>query len=151
MSREAWRMDRNFVAPLSKTWWGFVLDAIPCRSCCGRNKKCPVCEGEGKVWPKVKPPGFPAKEFPYAHVESIDKGYGWQMWETTSEGSPISPVCESPEALAQWLADNRASTFGNMTATYEQWLKMIQVGHAFSMMVDSRGMQSGVTAVAEAK
>lgn len=51
---------------------------------------------------------------------------GWCMYETTSEGTPISPVLETPEALALWLADNGASTFANSTATYEQWLRMIQ-------------------------
>jgi hypothetical protein len=39
---------------------------------------------------------------------------GWCMYETTSEGTPISPVFETPEEL------------GSMTATYEQWLRIIQ-------------------------
>lgn len=50
----------------------------------------------------------------------------YQMYETCSEGTPISPVLETPEALARWLADTWASAFGSMTATYEEWLAMIQ-------------------------
>ena len=50
----------------------------------------------------------------------------YQMYETCSEGTPISPICETPEELARWLADNKASSFGDRTATYEQWLHMIQ-------------------------
>lgn len=49
----------------------------------------------------------------------------WQMYETCSEGTPISPVMASPEELARWLADTGASSFGSMTATYEAWLALI--------------------------
>ena len=52
----------------------------------------------------------------------------WQMYETTTEGTPISPVMESPEVLARWLADNGASAFGAMTATYEAWLATCRLG-----------------------
>jgi len=31
-----------------------------------------------------------------------------QMYEDTSEGTPISPVMETPEELARWLADRPA-------------------------------------------
>lgn len=66
------------------------------------------------------------------------------MGRFTSEGSPISPVCDSPESLATWLADNGASSFGSSTATYDQWLGMIKAGWAPSAVSSSNGMQSGV-------
>lgn len=31
-------------------------------------------------------------------------GDGWQLWETTTEGSPISPVFPTAEDLATWMA-----------------------------------------------
>jgi hypothetical protein len=70
----------------------------------------------------------------------------YQMYETTSEGTPISPVMATPEQLAAWLAENDASAFGNMTATYEQWLKIILRGGTVVSMVctPSGGIQSGV-------
>ena len=49
----------------------------------------------------------------------------WQMYETTSEGTPISPVMDSPESLARWLVVNNATVFGRMTGSYDQWLAMI--------------------------
>ncbi len=78
----------------------------------------------------------------------------FQMYEDTSEGTPISPVMATPEELARWLADNGASAFGNMTATYDQWLATIQRGWACSAVMtvnrDGSGtMQSGVEALAE--
>lgn len=71
---------------------------------------------------------------------------GWCMYETTSEGTPISPVLGSPEELARWLADNEASSFGSRGATYEQWMRMIDRGWAPSAIVTGAGVQSGVEA-----
>lgn len=70
-----------------------------------------------------------------------------QMYEDCSEGTPISPVIETPEKLARWLADNGASAFGDMTATYEQWLATIRRGFAVSAMFSPEtGLISGVAA-----
>jgi hypothetical protein len=66
------------------------------------------------------------------------------MYEDTSEGTPISPAFETPEELARWLADNGASSFGSMTATYEQWLPICQGGWAPSMVMDHGVIKSGV-------
>ena len=72
------------------------------------------------------------------------------MWENTSEGSPMSPVFASPEELARWLSDTRASTFGKDTATYDQWLKMIVgTGWAMDAVGSQGGLVSGVVAMSE--
>ncbi len=68
----------------------------------------------------------------------------YQMYETTSEGTPISPVMETPEILAQWLADNGASAFASGTASYESWLRVAKGGYACSAIITERGMESGV-------
>ena len=74
---------------------------------------------------------------------------GWCMYETCSEGTPISPVLGSPEELARWLADNGASAFGYSTATYEQWLNTCRAGWAPSMIATAAtGLVSGVAASA---
>lgn len=103
---------------------------------------CEHCNGAGHVfrddahraeyeaWERSEPP----------------TGDGWQMWETTSEGSPISPVMRSPEELAAWLTEHEASAFGSMGASYESWLAMIREGWAPSMVLSSAGLQSGVDA-----
>lgn len=71
------------------------------------------------------------------------------MYETCSEGTPISPGFETPEQLAHWLADNGASSFGNSTATYEQWLRVCMGGWAPSAIMDSKGLRSGVEALSD--
>lgn len=46
----------------------------------------------------------------------------YQMYETTTEGTPITPVLSTQEEVARWCADNEASVFAKDLATYEQWL-----------------------------
>jgi hypothetical protein len=66
------------------------------------------------------------------------------MYETTSEGTPISPAFATPEELARWLADNNASAFGSDGATYEQWLRVCRGGFAPTAVGTSAGLLSGV-------
>ena len=67
-----------------------------------------------------------------------------QMYEDTSEGTPISPIFSNANDLARWLSDNNASAFGGMTAAYEEWLSMIGKGYAVGMVMDKNGLRSGV-------
>lgn len=66
------------------------------------------------------------------------------MYEDTTEGTPISPAFKTPEELAHWLADNKASAFGYDTATYEQWLPICRGGWAPSMVMQNGKIMSGV-------
>jgi hypothetical protein len=54
-------------------------------------------------------------------------GDGYQLWETTTEGSPVSPVFADLESLCAWAADN-ATVFADMTATKEHWQEMLSEG-----------------------
>ena len=71
-----------------------------------------------------------------------------QMYEDTTEGTPISPVFATPEELAHWLADNGASSFGDMTATYEQWLSTCKRGYAPCAIIQGGVITSGVASMA---
>jgi hypothetical protein len=41
------------------------------------------------------------------HQMRIDH-YGWQLYETVSEGSPLSPVCATKDELAAWMSSPAA-------------------------------------------
>lgn len=75
----------------------------------------------------------------------------FQMYETCTEGTPISPPMESPESLAKWLSENNASAFGGATATYDQWIAMIGCGWAPSGATMGGVLMSGVEFVAKEK
>lgn len=78
----------------------------------------------------------------------VEQRTHFQMYEDTSEGTPISPVFATPEELARWLADTGASAFADMAATYEQWLNTIHRGSAISMVINTGTgeIKSGVAA-----
>jgi hypothetical protein len=71
----------------------------------------------------------------------------YQMYENITEGTPISRVMESPEALAQWLVDNGASAFAGMTASYDAWLRVCRGGYTPTMVIGPNGIESGVDAM----
>jgi len=99
---------------------------------CPLNWKHPKYAGTDEYIPMTK--GYIPKR----------KKMGIAMYETCSQGTPISPVKETAEELARWLADNGAPAFADEPATYEQWLAMIGKGYAPSMVMDANGMRSGV-------
>lgn len=108
--------------------------------------KCSGCGGIGQLF------ASDAQRKAYEEWEGTEppEGEWYQMWETTSEGSPISPPCESPESLADWLAANNASAASGMTSTRAEWLTMIKEGSAFSLMsIPGVGVVSGVAALSE--
>lgn len=79
--------------------------------------------------------GTPPDQNDYMPTWEASECVLWMMYEECSEGTPISPGFETPEELARWLADNKASAFGGMTATYEQWLATCLNGAAPGMFM----------------
>lgn len=53
-------------------------------------------------------------------------GAGWQIWETTSKGSPITPVFKTAEELAEYCEREEVSWFGSSAETKESWLRLIK-------------------------
>ncbi len=71
----------------------------------------------------------------------------YQMYEDTTEGTPISPPMPDPESLARWLVDNNTSAFASDTASYEAWLNIVKGGWAPSMVIIDGQIMSGVEAM----
>lgn len=105
-----------------------------------------IREGIADGWLTGEPPYYGIPVMPgWSDAERTH----WQMYETCSEGTPISPAFATPEELAWWLADSGASAFGNMTASYSAWLATLRSGSAISAVVTSDGhLMSGVEAEA---
>lgn len=89
----------------------------------GNEGHCVNCEGEGELWPSQE-----AKDL-YENWEQEEPptGEGWQMWETVSEGSPVSPVFADKETFVNWLIGQ-----GYSEGAAEQFAEQ---GHAFSFVI----------------
>lgn len=117
---------------------------IAVRARCEREgvpSTCPTCDGhasleryrgqraEAEAWEPTEPP----------------TGEGWQLWETVSEGSPISPVFATAEELAQWLTTG----VGTGTPNHPNPMpisaarKFVEAGWAPTFVGDADGLHNG--------
>jgi hypothetical protein len=108
----------------------------------GLPQTCPHCGGEGCSWPSPE-----AKEACEAWERSEPPaGEGYQIWETVSEGSPVSPVFATPGELARWMAANGKGV--DDSSTVAQWMAFIEgPGWAPSFVAGPHGIRTGVEAV----
>ena len=80
---------------------------------------CLHCKGEGRM----KLPRKLKKKWQNWREHEPPTGPGYQLWDTCSEGCPISPVFKTPEKLADWCVDN-ATIFGNHRTSWLNWYQM---------------------------
>ena len=151
-----WMREPNGYRPTAKevNEWslcGFGHDCINQSICVGARCKregvehyCAKCEGHGEIWP--------SKEAEVLH-DSWEKvepptGGAYQIWETVSEGSPVSPPFLRPEDLARWMVANDDSV--TKGTDYDGWMKFILGdGWAPSMVMVGGKVMSGVEAVTQ--
>lgn len=132
MGREVKRVALDFDYPIKVVWYGYLI-GIPDNF----EERCPdniYDKWEKKIYAsRIDPP----------------KGEGWQMWENTSEGSPVSPVFKTPEELAKYC-EKHVTTFGTSHfTTKEAWLKMIKIGFAPSGIMVGGEFKSGVDGISQ--
>jgi hypothetical protein len=110
----------------------------------GAEVECPQCQGhasteaypgqraEAEAWEPTEPP----------------TGDGWQLWETTSEGSPISPVFATSDELAVWMSRNPCG-FAHATFDLETAMRWVHgSGWSPSMIGGPTGLVDGITGLA---
>jgi len=78
---------------------------------------CPTCKGDAmnpavkdlyEAWEESEPP----------------EGEGYQLWETTSEGSPITPVFETLREVAEYAAEH-CTVFAGAKTSADEWEAML--------------------------
>lgn len=125
----------------------------------GKSNTCDVCNGNATD---------PTDADTYAKMEAWKSteppiGEAYQIWETVSEGSPITPAFADPERLAEWCVSHQfdgkhhlidgerwnSLAGGTGELSKEHWLKFIVgPGWAPSMVAESgKGVMSGVEAM----
>ncbi|MES2211497.1 MAG: hypothetical protein V4515_15135 [Chloroflexota bacterium] len=128
---------------------GFGHDAINqsivLRALCERESqplRCGRCEGhasterypgqraEAEVWEGTDPP----------------PGEGYQLWQTVSEGGPVSPVFATPEELADWIIVSGSRNDGSGTPRDALVRWVAEEGHSFGSFAifPGVGIVSGV-------
>ena len=128
MGREVKRVPLDFDHPLGKVWYGYQI------TFCHEEyaEGCERCRKFAQIMgiPMVEyacVPGEPCPEWKKYFKVDPPEGEGWQLWETTTEGAPVSPVFKTPEELAEWCEEN-ATVFADIKATKKEWLEAIQGG-----------------------
>jgi hypothetical protein len=122
---------------------GFGHDAINhwiCVKARCKREGVPVSCGchDGKMWPSEKV----RRQCERWKQTEPPVGDGFQLWETTSEGSPTSPVFATMEELCEWCADN-ATTFASFKASAIEWRRMLDA----DFVVHKEQLGDGVAAV----
>jgi hypothetical protein len=106
---------------------------------------CGTCNGSGGIWRDA--------EHKAAHEawERTDPptGDGWQLWETVSEGSPISPVFPTADGLTEWMTTEDAKWGAAGPWSREQAAAFVNGPGVASSLVymPEVGLVDGVTAV----
>ena len=135
MGREIKIVPLDFDWPIGKIWALYLISTCMDENCDGCRRAA-----------KLKGMEFHSYDCPKFNL-GPPEGDGYQLWETTTEGSPVSPVFATPEELAEWLEFNKISSFAHMTCSYDQWLEFIKgPGWAPSAIITSNGLKSGVCA-----
>jgi hypothetical protein len=103
---------------------------------------CQACKGTGSIW---DPPEAEKLADEWENIEPPE-GEAYQLWETVSEGSPVSPPFAEPRELALWLECWHSDGIYKHTA--EQWEEFIRgPGWSPSMVSDGNKLMSGVEAM----
>ena len=133
MGRELRRVPMDFDYPHNEVWYGFLCDIVTtCHSTNGEREYCESC----KKFAQIK--GIPFNSIgcpdydnylsePIAKLKellSVPEGDGYQLWSTTSEGHPMSPVFPTLDELCEWCEEN-ATVFADAKASKERWKQML--------------------------
>lgn len=108
MGREIQRVPLDFDWPLHEEWEGWLHPSWDNSLSDERNEEI------DEQWFENERHGPP-------------EGEGWQVWETVSGGSPISPVFATPKELVAWIVSE-----GHTQEAAEAFVK---IGHVPSMIV----------------
>lgn len=148
MGRELRRMALDFSYPMHTVWYGHFIDTLTtCIGVDGDYKYCEQC----KMAAKIK--GVPIAECgcpdwdgylkePIEKIKELlapPEGEGYQLWSTTSEGSPISPVFATLDELCAWCADN-ATVFADIKVTKERWKELLTQFEDGTVIYDDNGI-----------
>jgi len=106
---------------------------------------CPTCDGHGDIATAEQ-----RKEAEDWEGTDPPTGAGYQLWQTVSEGGPVSPVFATPEELADWIRAEGDELDGRTTSRDALIRWITDDGQSAGSFVVSDGViTSGVEFAAE--
>ena len=132
MQRVLKRVPLDFDYPLNTVWHGYNVK-FTFRPCISESGYCEQCKEMARL--KGIPMtsyGCPDNGEYYHEVYELlgrlcepPAGDGYQLWETCTEGSPVSPVFGTLEELSEWCSDNY-SAWGHEYFSKNEWMDFFQ-------------------------
>lgn len=134
------RVPMDFDYPIGNVWYGYQMK-IPQTMCFSvpSHDRCHLCKSMAKSYDlgetSYECPSWDSHmgDFFKELKEVFEKnkylleppiGDGYQLWEHTSEGSPLSPVFSSKDDLLDWCSENE--TIVGKKLTKEEWENVLQ-------------------------
>ncbi len=113
---------------------GIEMECATCKGHCdiATYEERAAEEAASEAWKPTDPPA----------------GDGWQLWETVSEGSPISPAFATDVDLAQWCTENKCTVNGPMRS-FDAALAFVRSGWAPSFLGANGQITDGMTFIGE--
>lgn len=139
MGRVLKRVPLNFDWPLGEVWKGYLPPITEMKelfkkqepwicNCTVQEYVCSGCEDAGNECDENASYCImynPVNVAKWRKEPPV--GEGFQMWETTSDGSPMSPVFSTLDELCAWCTEN-TFTFANLRASKEEWESILTNG-----------------------
>lgn len=111
----------------------------------GINMCCKHCDGESAHWPSEE------ARIAYETWERTEPptGDAYQVWQTVSDGSPISPAFSTPKELARYMVKHPWGA--DQGSSIDTWMAFIEgPGWCPSMMTDRHGrLVDGLNAIVD--
>jgi hypothetical protein len=87
----------------------------------GAEAICQECKGASYIWPS---PEVEKQHDKWKEIEP-PQGDGFQLWTTTNQGAPITPVFKTLDELCAHCEEH-CTTFGRATASAAKWKEMLE-------------------------
>jgi hypothetical protein len=121
------------------------------------------CTGDSRAMEYWEWAGGPPKDREFYCPWKPEDATWFQVWETVSEGTPVTPPFATKQELIEYLVENgdfwdqSRRKQGNSVMSCEPWSRRAAEnfvngpGYAPSFVLDGNGFRSGVQAMAESK
>lgn len=137
MSRKLMRVPMDFDYPLGQLWYPYLIDMRYCIAGTADDdvvdKACIFCVESAqrlgiKIDKNTKCPDWyeyfkPVTE-KFCELAMPPKGDGYQVWEFTTTGSPMSPVFETLDECCAWAEEN-LTIWAKQKATAKEWKALL--------------------------